>query len=230
MIPATHDEIEQIYLAAESAQSRSICVTACHSGDGVTSVAAALTERFLLAGQSTLLVDLNLFHSAFEPLGLPHQTDGDEVTWLQQVENGRVFTGIIKPCSQSAIVNYRNPHYLQKMIQSWLIDFDKVVIDTSPLLQVNQGNISAQCVASACQHTLLVVLGAHTRQHHLHSAMELLNRSEADIIGCVMNSQYQPSLAQEMVRELNRLHWIPQKWRQRWSAKLLQNELLTQIA
>lgn len=230
MISATHHEIEQIYLAAESKQSRSICITACHSGDGVTSIATALTERYLLAGQSTLLVDLNLFHSAFELVGLTTQPSQGNIAWLQQIEGGRLFTGIIKPCDPSSIVNYRNPLYLQKMIESWLIEFDRVVIDTSPLLQVNRGNISAQSVAHACQHTLLVILAAQTKENQLSKAMELLQRSNTELIGCVMNSRDQPSLAQEMVRELNRFKWIPTTWRDHWSKKLLRHELLTLIA
>ncbi|POF55222.1 chromosome partitioning protein ParA, partial [Vibrio vulnificus] len=65
MIPATHAEIEQLYLKAELEQIRSICLTGCSSGDGVTSIATALAERFILAGHHTLYVDLNLFKPAF---------------------------------------------------------------------------------------------------------------------------------------------------------------------
>ena len=230
MIPATHNEIEQIYLAAEQQQSRSICITACHSGDGVTSVATALAERYLLAGQSTLLVDLNLFRSNFKSSPFLAQTSDDPISWLEQIDSGRVFTGILKPTLQSDIVNYRNPLYLEKKIESWLLEFDRVIVDTSPLLQVNRGNISAQSVAQACQHTLLVVLGARTKENQLCMAMELLNRSNSTLIGCVMNSRYQPTLGQEMVRELNRFTWIPKKWRENWSTKLLKHELLTLIA
>ena len=230
IIPATHNEIEQIYLAAEAKQSRSICITACHSGDGVTSVATALAERYLLAGQSALLVDLNLFRSGFQLASLPYQPNEHHIAWLEPIEGGQLFIGIAKPTEQSLIVNYRNPLYLQKMIETWLQEFDHVIVDTSPLLQVNQGNISTQCVASVCQHTLLVILGAHTSETHLSNAIEILNRSNTELIGCVMNCQYQPSLAEEMVRELNRVTWLPKRWRDKWSQRLLNHELLTLIA
>ncbi len=56
-ISATHAEVEQIYLASELNEQRSICVTACHSvGDGVTSVATALAERRFCYGSLTLYV------------------------------------------------------------------------------------------------------------------------------------------------------------------------------
>ncbi len=57
-----------LYLTSELNNKRSWCITACDSGDGVTSIATALAERFMLAGHSTLYVDLNLFNPAFKDL------------------------------------------------------------------------------------------------------------------------------------------------------------------
>lgn len=230
MIPATHNEIEQIYLAAESNHSRSICVTACHSGDGVTSLASALTERLLLAGYSTLLVDFNLFKSGFEPYSLIDTPIDSEVQWLHPVNSERLFTGIAKPQQTSAIVNYRNPQFLATKIQSWLQHFDRVVIDTSPLLQINRGNIPAQSVASACDHTLIVVLGGHTTETQLDKANELLLRSNANIIGVILNNMLQATLGQEIVREINRFKFIPKRLRDKWSRVILNNEWLANIA
>jgi len=39
---------------------RSIAISSANSGEGVSSIAQALVQRNLLAGHSTLLVDLNL--------------------------------------------------------------------------------------------------------------------------------------------------------------------------
>ncbi|HAS64377.1 MAG TPA: chromosome partitioning protein ParA [Vibrio sp.] len=230
MIPSTHNEIEQIYLAAEAKQSRSICVTACHSGDGVTSITTALTERLLLAGYSTLLVDLNLFRSGFEPLSFSHTPADSDVNWLQPLNNGRLFTGVSIPQHPSVIVNYRNPQFLTQQINTWLQEFDRVVIDTSPLLQVNRGNIAAQSVASACEHTLMVVLGGHTTEAQLAKAHELLLRSNADILGVVLNNMHQATLGQEIVRELNRFKLIPKRVREKLSLQILSNEWLSNIA
>ena len=67
-ISAIQAEVEQLYLASELNSKRSLCITACDAGDGVTSIATALAERFMLAGHFTLYVDLNLFNPAFKDL------------------------------------------------------------------------------------------------------------------------------------------------------------------
>lgn len=228
MIPATLNEIEQIFLEAETKQTRSLCVTACQCGDGVTTVAASLAERFLLAGYSTLLVDLNLFKPGFE--SFPYLGSESSFQWLQPTNGGQVFTGVSLPKHPSVLVNFRNPQFLNQQVELWLQEFDKVIIDTSPILQNNMGNIPAQSVAAACDHTLLVVLGGSTSEANLANAQQLLERSNADLIGYVLNNMNQCSLGEEMVRELSRLRFIPKNWRDKWSQKILNNEWLSHIA
>ncbi|ROV59599.1 chromosome partitioning protein ParA [Vibrio ponticus] len=228
MIPATLNEIEQIFLEAETKQTRSLCVTACQCGDGVTTVATSLAERFLLAGYSTLLVDLNQFKPGFE--SIPYLSSESSFQWLQPTNGEQVFTGVSLPKHPSVLVNFRNPQFLTQQVGGWLQEFDKVIIDTSPILQNNMGNIPAQSVAAACDHTLLVVLGGSTSEANLANAQQLLERSNADLIGYVLNNMNQCSLGEEMVRELNRLRFIPKTWRDKWSQQILKNEWLSHIA
>ncbi|WP_260258420.1 chromosome partitioning protein ParA [Vibrio intestinalis] len=239
MIPATHTEIEQIFLAAEAKQCRSLCVTACDSGDGVTSVATALTERYLLAGRSVLLVDLNLYNSGFNDLAITFDTQDStntfnhssaKVTWLEQQSSKQVFTGIAKPSSPSELVQYSDPQCLAKYIEDWLQSYDRVVIDTSPLLKINRGNIPAQAVAQACQFALLVVLATQTTQSQLEQAKQLLHANQTEIIGCVLNSHYQPTLASEISRQIERLPLIPRRMKQTWIDKIQQMPLLLERA
>ncbi|GAK86843.1 predicted protein SypD [Vibrio ponticus] len=234
MIPATLNEIEQIFLAAEAKQARSLCVTSSHSGDGVTSTATALAERFLLAGFSTLLVDLNLFKPGYDVISQFDNTDKQSepksIQWLQPKLGEQLFTGITLPNHPTVMVNFRNPNYLKQQIENWLEQFDRVVIDTSPLLQNNRGNIPAQSVANACQYTVLVVLGGETSQGSLLASHELLQRAEAKVLGVVLNNMTQRSLGEEIVRELNRCQFIPSKLRHKLTKRLLNNEWLSHIA
>lgn len=231
MIPATHSEIEQIYLAAEMSQSRSLCITACQSGDGVTSVATALAERYLLAGLKTLIVDLNTFHPAFESAGLVsnalHAQCG---VLLEHKESHQLFTGLPVPSQQAELLSYRDPAQLSVNVESWLNDFDRVICDTSPLLQINRSNIPAQVVANACDHTILVVMGGKTTSGQLSKATELLSHSSIQLLGSVLNLQHQATLGQEMVRELNRLTFLPKRWREKLCNRILANDLLAHSA
>ncbi|KZX67690.1 chromosome partitioning protein ParA [Vibrio sp. HI00D65] len=223
-ISATHAEIEQLYLASELNGQRSICVTACHSGDGVTSVATALAERFLLAGHSTLYVDLNLFNPGFKDL---HLLDNEQPGQLiEHIESQRTFIGVPAPTVSSTQLAYKDPATLQKAVSKWLEKYDRVIIDTSPLLNVNKGNIPAQSVASACNCTLIVVAFGETSTHHLEQAKKLLDANSIFLMGCIMNMKQTPSFAQELVRQLNRMQFIPAKLRERFANKLYQNEFL----
>ncbi|WP_174855898.1 chromosome partitioning protein ParA [Vibrio atypicus] len=235
MIPATHSEIEQIYLAAEMSQSRALCITACQSGDGVTSVTTALAERYLLAGLKTLIVDLNTFHPAFESAGLNlgaslSKEETECGILLEHKESHQLFTGLVVPREQSELLSFRDPTQLSMNVTSWLEHFDRIICDTSPLLQVNRSNIPAQVVASACDHTILVVMGGKTTSGQLAKATEMLTNSSIQLLGSVLNLKQQATLGQEMVREINRFTFLPKRWRERLTQKILRNELLAHSA
>ncbi|UPQ89205.1 chromosome partitioning protein ParA [Vibrio sinaloensis] len=232
-IPATHTEIEQIYLAAEMNQCRSLCITACHSGDGVTSIVSALAERYLLAGHKTLVVDLNTFHPAFESIDItPYESSNQQQVGhlIEHTVTHQLFTGLTVPNKQSALLAYKDPSQLSQIVTSWLTQFDRVICDTSPILQVNRSNIPAQVVASACDQTALVVMGGKTSCGQLEKAMQMLTSERISLLGSVLNLQQQATLAEEMVRELNRLRFIPKSWRASWAQKILTNEFLAQSA
>lgn len=229
-IPATHTEIEQIYLAAEMSQCRSLCVTACQSGDGVTSIVSALAERYLLAGHRTLVVDLNTFHPAFESVHLTPSSTNTIGNLIEHRSTHQLFNGMTIPSSPSSLLAYRDPTQLSRTVTHWLNEYDRVICDTSPLLHLNRGNIPAQVVASACDQTALVVMGGKTTTGQIEKAMQLINTPSISLLGSVLNLKSQASLAQEMVRELNRLRFIPEKWRRQWSERILTNEFLAQLA
>ncbi|MDN3612908.1 CpsD/CapB family tyrosine-protein kinase [Vibrio gallaecicus] len=223
-ISATHAEIEQLYLATELNEHKSICVTACHSGDGVTSVATALAERYLLAGHSTLYVDLNLFNPAFKDVNMLNEPNGEHL--IEHTETNRMFVGVPAPRQASTQLAYKDPATLTKVIEQWLGSYDRVIIDTSPILNINKGNIPAQSIASACDTTLLVIAYGETSTHHLEQAKSLLSGSSINIMGAIMNMKNTPSFAQELARQINKAWFIPKKIRNNWVNKLVRNEFL----
>lgn len=230
IIPATHSEIEQIYLAAEMSDAKSLCITACQSGEGVTSVVAALAERYLLAGHSTLVVDLNTFNPAFESIDITPSSKESVGLLIEHSSTHQMFTGLTVPNNQSALLAYKDPTQLKNALQTWLSQYDRVICDTSPLLQINRGNVSAQVVASVCDKTALVVMGGKTSSGQLQKAMTLLDSPSTSVLGSVLNLKHQATLGQEIVREINRFSFIPQRWRDNWARKILTNEFLAHCA
>ncbi|MGF1694173.1 chromosome partitioning protein ParA [Vibrio kyushuensis] len=226
-IPATHAEIEQIYLSAELAECKSLCVTACQSLDGVTSVASALTERYLLAGHNALLVDLNMFNPAFKELTIA--TD-DGTHLIEHVDSHRLFTGVVVPSDKSTQLAYKDPAFMSHAVKEWEDQYDRIIIDTSPLLQINRSNIPAQSIANACDKTILVVKGGVTSAGQIRKATELLKSGKIDLLGTVLNVKDQPPLSLEIIRELRRIPFIPKKWRRKIENWLNRNEFLSQSA
>ncbi|ENM5771840.1 AAA family ATPase [Vibrio mimicus] len=225
MIPATHAEIEQIYLAAELANCRSLCITSCQSGEGVTSIASALTERYLLAGHDALLVDLNMFKPAFKEVEMLNAPDGRQ--WVENRETHQLFTGLSVPRERSLQLSYKDPNTLSRAVQQWLSQYERIIIDTSPILNLNKNNIPAQSVASACDKTVLVVMSGTTTTQQVQKAIELLGSDQISLLGTILNARDQPPLRLELIREINRLSFIPKRWRERWIRSVLGSDLLS---
>ncbi|EHN68387.1 CpsD/CapB family tyrosine-protein kinase [Aliivibrio fischeri] len=232
-IPSCHMEIEQIFLQLEQQDSRSLCITSTNSGEGVSSLAQALTERHLLAGYRTLLVDLNLQNPSLIPLSfIPSDTDVAEtnshyLTFSQH--NSVVLSGLAVPTNKAEIVELRQPKNLKKRIDTWLKEFDKVIIDTSAVSQLNTNNIPAQTIAGCCESTLMVILSGQTLQTELKDALEKLENHNANIIGHVFNDKYQPSLKNEICREIERLSFLPKKISTKLIAIVQKNRFLSTV-
>ena len=224
-IPATHAEIEQLYIEAELANCRTLCITACQSGDGVTSLAMAMTERYLLAGYRTLLMDLNLHSPSFRSLELVG-SDND-VQWIEHTHTMHCFTGLPSPTDSPTLLMYKRPGHLKEIIGQWQNQYERIVIDTSPLLAVNRGNIPAQNVAAACDYTLLSVLGGITSKHQINKAMELLSSDSIQLLGTVLNRREHPSLTDELCRQTDRIRFLPASWRKKLKIWLQRNEFLS---
>ncbi|USD67800.1 CpsD/CapB family tyrosine-protein kinase [Vibrio sp. SCSIO 43136] len=224
-IPATHYEIEQLYLSAELAECRSICLTGCQSGDGVTAFATALAERYLLAGHRTLLVDLNLHRPAFTQI----ETELGNQSWLEHKQTKQTLLGAAIPTDQSTLLALKDPQQLKNNVGLWLESYDRVIIDTSAMLQVNRGNIPAQVVASACDTTILVALAGVTTNRQVSQAVELLQLSKANLMGTVLNHRDQPNLAQELSRQVEKLFFLPRSFRRSIKNALQANEFLNQV-
>ncbi|GAL34881.1 predicted protein SypD [Vibrio maritimus] len=234
-IPATHAEIEELYLNAELKQCRSICLTACNSGEGTTTLAKALTERYLLAGYKTLLVDLNMFRPSLVPLDFEVPSENsDTSSQLLQEQDGdstspKVFLGVSVPSDPKTRLRFKDPIQLRKQTEQWLEEYDRVVFDTSPILNVNQNNIPAQVVANACDGTFLVVLSGVTMTNQVAEATQILNdATSVQLLGSVLNYRDQPSLANEICREIDRLSWLPNRVTNWMKTKVRNNRFLSQ--
>lgn len=247
-IPYYNIEIERIFSQILHQPGSAIAVCSAVTGEGVTSVAAALAQRNLLAGRSTLLVDMNLHHPAIESLldletasFIPEQsisqsklitTDNNAALLMSpqlvSVNNSQlVLTGITAPSGRKQVMKLRQPGILEEYIATWLQQFDNVIFDTSPLNHINARNINPERVAAACDGAILVVLAGQTTEAMVATAVDKLRTANAQLLGSILNDRDNPSLQHELMREVERLaprfRWI----RKRIHRFLRNNRLLT---
>ncbi len=212
-IPPQSMEIEKIYSQQQRENSRSIAVCSANEGEGVTSVALALAQRNLLAGHSTLVVDLNLYRPALntllrldEPAMETGVIDTPRIVTVQ--EHPIALIGITAPSHRDLVMKLRKPGMLEALIIEWQKSFDIIIFDTSPVNSVNANNIPAERVAEACDGCLVVVLAGSTTESMVSTAIEKLKCTNATLLGCVLNDRNNPSLKSELLRETRRLESI----------------------
>ena len=211
MIPAQNMEIEQIYSQVLGRGKQSIAICAASPGEGVTSVATALGQHNLLAGHSTLLVDLNLYRPALNSLLGLSSTSIDNKGLLGQSQlvstaNHQVaITGVTAPNRRDIILKLRKPGVLEQCISEWHQMYDTVIIDTSPINNINSKNVPPDRVAAACDGCLLVVLAGQTDEMMVSRAIHTLNAADVNLLGCVYNDRDNPILKDELIRETHRL-------------------------
>jgi len=246
-IPYQNMEIEQIYTQLLSNPHTSIAICAAQEGEGVTSLAFALAQRNLLAGHSTLLVDLNLYRPAIKSL-LPieetqllkttshhqkqfqnhHQNEQETLPshfaarknspietnkgsllsdpqLVSSANNSIVLTGVVAPQKREHIMKIRQPGVLEQCIEAWLTQYDTVIVDTSPINRINAQNIPPERVAAACDGAILVVLAGQTSEAAITNAVNKLKNANAQLLGNVFNDRDNPTLKEELLREVQRL-------------------------
>ena len=231
-IPATSVEIDRIYAQISSQDIRSIAITSANSGEGVSSIALALAQRSLLAGHSTLLVDLNIYHPSLKHV-LNIDADLSESYLLDQPElvslenTSIVVTGVPAPTQRDVTMKLRQQGVLEHCIQQWLNSYERVIIDTSPINRVNANNIPTERIAAACDGCLVVVMAGSTTEAMIVSAINKLTTASVRVLGCIFNDRDNPTLKNELLRETKRLRPRFDKLANRLEDWLRKNHLLS---
>lgn len=229
MANADYLEFEQVYLQTLGRGIRTLAICAANSGEGVSMLACALAQRHQSCGRATLLVDMNLFRPS-----LNARFALDRVSWQAQQPSCSTAVMTVAPgldvltASAAPAGGFRQLDAIQSMLNTWLENYDAIIIDTSPLNAINKNNIPAELICACTQGTVMVVKTAITRQEELHQAVSRLRAYQANIFGVVMNDMEFPSLRTELQRESARLlQRFPRL--ARWLSRLAQHSHLVNI-
>ncbi len=209
-IPEHYIELERIYSATLARDIKSLAVVSTFPGEGVSSIIIALAKRNALAGRKTLLVDLNIHNPALSSLANSTQPPDSlktlsSPTFIEQENSSSEIAVVTGPVERKLVLSLREPGVLESHIEAWLKDYDSVLVDTSPMSLNNGSNLPPEYIASACGGTVVTVLAGQTTNTALTNTIDKLSTAKALLIGIVINDQFNPTLKDELLREIHRL-------------------------
>ncbi|WP_431268827.1 hypothetical protein [Dankookia sp. P2] len=103
--------------------------------------------------------------------------------------------------------NWQQRDFFAWRMAAWQRDYDLVVLDLAPVLASpapgeGMGSLS---VAANAACTLMVVLAGKTKAEAVKKAQDRLGRAGANLLGIVLNDRENPSLKEELEREVSRI-------------------------
>lgn len=182
-----------ILLSAIDNPLRTLVITSAFMSEGKSTLSANIAVMLAQRGERVLIVDADLRRSTLHLLfGLRRPAQG-----LTNLLSRQTDESVIQhPVSQVPTLAYLpagavppNPaellasHRMAEMMRQWAEQYDRVIIDTAPILAVSD----SLAPAARADSVLLVVRAGVTRKKALMRTRELLRRVNAHLLGVVVN-------------------------------------------
>jgi polysaccharide biosynthesis transport protein len=198
------DEIILLDEKCDSPPPRFIAVTSCHSGEGVSMVAANLAETLARhRNERVLLVEMN----HFKPMA--HQVFG--IDQMQGLTNLVVAEGDASPISEAQpptppsegqtptgnleVIPYGygdiplsqllDSKQFLNLMDLWKMSYSYVIFDTAPIFD-SHSTLNMACLANG---VILVVGAEETSWEATRKAVHKLKRCQANLLGVVLNKR-----------------------------------------
>jgi polysaccharide biosynthesis transport protein len=182
-----------ILLSAIDNPLRTLVITSAFMSEGKSTLSANIAVMLAQRGERVLIVDADLRRSTLHLLfGLRRPAQGLTNLLSRQTDE----SVILHPVSQVPSLAYLpagavppNPaellasHRMAEMMRQWSEQYDRVIIDTAPILAVSD----SLAPAARADSVLLVVRAGVTRKKALMRTRELLRRVNAHLLGAVVN-------------------------------------------
>ncbi|TDM34392.1 CpsD/CapB family tyrosine-protein kinase [Macrococcoides canis] len=171
---------------------KKIVVTSAAPSAGKSTTAANIAVAYAQAGKNVLLIDGDLrkptVQYTFETKNvfglsnlITNQINLAQAIQNTQVENLSIMTsGPIPPNPSELLTSNR----FKELVSNFEEYFDMIIIDTPPVLAVTDAVIMSTLVDG----TILVTNVETNNKHHLIKAKEVLQKSNANILGIVLNN------------------------------------------
>lgn len=201
-LPVNYTEVEQLYSQTIAKGVRSIAFTATNSGEGSSMLAVALAKRCEVVGKKVLLIDFNLLNPSLHDFFSVQPENNflslnSALDRVMPLPNSQIAL-LSAPINNAYDPNLRDKVHLEKLLNVFLEHYDHIILDTSPLAAVNRSNLAADMVCSVAEATMLVVLAKRTSLTRLQVSVEKLQAAQANLVGTVLNDQFNPTLAEQL--------------------------------
>jgi capsular exopolysaccharide synthesis family protein len=182
-----------ILLSAIDNPLRTLVITSAFMSEGKSTLSANIAVMLAQRGERVLIVDADLRRSTLHLLfGLRRPAQGLTNLLSRQTDE----SVILHPVAQVPSLAYLpagavppNPaellasHRMAEMMRIWSEQYDRVIIDTAPILAVSD----SLAPAARADSVLLVVRAGVTRKKALMRTREMLRRVNAHLLGAVVN-------------------------------------------
>ncbi len=182
-----------ILLSAIDNPLRTIVVTSAFMSEGKSTLSANIAVMLAQRGERVLIVDADLRRSTLHllfgmdrpPQGLTNllSRQSDESVYLHPLPELPELTylpaGAVPPNPAELLASHR----MAEIMRQWAGEYDRVIIDTAPILAVSD----SLAPAARADSVLLVVRAGVTRKKALLRTRELLRRVNAHLLGAVVN-------------------------------------------
>lgn len=171
---------------------RSILITSTFAGEGKSTISANLACLFAEEGKKVLFIDtdmrkptvqytFNLTNTTGTSSVLSKQAAIDEVIRQSEIPNLDIITSGPIPPNPSELLS--GP-LLKEIIENCKNMYDLIIFDAPPIIAVTD----AQIIANIVDGTILVIDSQATDKRATEKACELLEASNANILGAVLNN------------------------------------------
>jgi Mrp family chromosome partitioning ATPase len=210
--PTSYSEVGRLHASALGTLKGSVVITSTQNAEGSSLLSHLMAQRSAESGTKTLLIDLNMRNMAItESLGLPrrawrlHERMVNEPLDDLIVESNDVpnLYFLPAPVDEESIRYLKDVNHASQFLAGLERKFSHVVVDTTPVGNVNQYNADPVILAASAKRTVLTVMAAKTPKAKVKAAVKQLREAGAFIEGIVMNDKHNPSLKDEMVKLVN---------------------------
>jgi polysaccharide biosynthesis transport protein len=182
-----------ILLSAIDNPLRTLVITSAFMSEGKSTLSANIAVMLAQRGERVLVVDGDLRRSSLHLLfGLRRPAQGLTNLLSRQTDQSVILhplpqvpslsylpAGVVPPNPAELLASHR----MAEMMRQWSEQYDRVIIDTAPILAVSD----SLAPAARADSVLLVVRAGVTRKKALVRTREMLRRVNAHLLGAVVN-------------------------------------------